>query len=1000
MPSTTSHRAITYSTTLLRGNPALRRRCRQYATAAQPKQGESLHGFTLTRVKNVPELELTALHFQHDKTGADYLHIAKDDKNNVFTIGFKTNPPDRTGVPHILEHNTLCGSDRYPVRDPFFKMMPRSLNNFMNAMTYPEHTVYPFATTNAQDFKNLMSVYLDATLHPLLRPHDFAQEGWRIGPQDPKSPTSPENPLQFKGVVYNEMKGNMSNADYLFRTRWQDNIFPSLNDSGGDPQAMTDLTHAQLKEFHANHYNPTNSKILTYGDIPVHEHLKQLGPELEKFSKLPIDHDLKVPITLNNGPQMVTVQGPSDPTFPKDQQYKASVTWMMGDTDDVLESFSLGIISSLLLEGYSAPLYQNTIEVGWGASYAPNTGYDPSAKVGMFTIGLSGLKKHDVARLSGGLGNTLQAIKRTGFEKSKVEGRLNQMELSLKHKTAAFGMNMTSRLSESWFNGIDPLRTVAPEEILSAFRTKAEDPAYLTDLFQKYWLNDNTFTFVMEPIDNFGADLVAEEASRLESKIADIVKQFPTPEEATKSMEKQETDLLQAQEAVDDISCLPTVHVKDIPRQAERKETRSSSMDQTKVQWRETLTAGLTYFRAIQTFNDLPDELRIYLPLFSAAIQRLGTKTKSIERLEDEMRLRTGGISVGYHTSTSPLDLNVFEEGIAFSGTAFDRNMPQMYELLRVMVHETDFSKRGVDEKLKELIKSSASTAINDIADSGHSYARRFAEAGVSSQSRLVEETDGLTQVRLMMDLSNRASTVGLTDVLDKLKMIQSFILSQPTNNNLRVALTCGSESTSANEAHLQSFLSTLPIATPPPTSTEQMPYPSNIKSFFPLPYQVYYSASALPTAPYTHPSSPALSVLSQLLTHKRLHPEIREKGGAYGASAYSSALRGVFGYTTYRDPNPLNSLSVIADTGRWAADRAWTERELEEAKLSVFQSVDAPESVNSEGMTRFLTGVDDDMLQARREKLLDVTPAQVSTSSSIDIKHMTLTCTDPRRSE
>lgn len=948
-------------------------------SSTAPKIGDSLHGFTVKNVRAVPELELTAFHFQHDKTGGEYLHLAKDDKNNVFSIGFKTNPPDRTGVPHILEHLTLCGSKRYPVRDPFFKMMPRSLNNFMNAMTYPEHTVYPFATTNHQDFKNLMSVYMDATLHPLLREHDFAQEGWRLGPGDPKAPASAENPIEFKGVVYNEMKGNMSSADYLFSTRWQDHIFPSLQDSGGDPQKMTDLTYDSLRKFQAEHYNPSNSRILTYGDMSVADHLAFLGPQMNEFEKANIDRDLKVPISLDQGSQTVSVKGPNDPLFPRDQQYKASVSWIMNDTSDVLETFALDIISSLMLEGFSAPIYRNTIEVGWGASYAPNTGYDSSAKTGIFTVGLNGLKKHDISRLNDGLKNTFLSVRRQGFQDAKVEGHLHQIELSLKNKTAHFGMGITSRLQNGWFNGTDPFDAMSPEQIVSAFRERIQDPTYLTSLLEKYWINGNTFTFVMEPTEDFGANLESEEASRLQSKIQEVNDKFKTPEEATKYLEQRELDLLNTQEsgAGEDVSCLPSINVSDIPRTTERKDVRVASLDGgNSIHWRETPTNGLTYFRAVQLFEHLPDDLRVYLPLFSMAIQRLGTPSMPVETLEDLTRLRTGGLSTGLYASTAPDDITRTSEGFMFAGTALDRNVPFMLELLTKVIHETDFTARNAEAKVSELIKNVASSAINDVADSGHGYARKFAEAGISEESRLGEEQAGLTQIRLMMDLAGRPERAGLTDVMERLQAIQAFVLSGSAP--MRIALTCGSEATAANESAVTKFLASLPQGVEPPKVTEQNLYPRDAKSFFPLPYQVYYSALATSTTHYTHPDSPHLSVLSTLLTHKRLHPEVREKGGAYGASAYAGALRGTFGFTSYRDPTPERSLGVMREAGQWAASRAWTKQEIDEAKLSVFQNVDAPESVVNEGMSEFLHGITPDMKQVRREAFLDVSAAQV----------------------
>lgn len=881
----------------------------------------------------------------------------------------------------LMELTTL---PRYPVRDPFFKMMPRSLQNFMNAMTSADHTTYPFATTNSQDFKNLMSVYLDATLHPFLKANDFAQEGWRVGPAD--VPTTAEEAakgveekdLLFKGVVYNEMKGSMSSGDMLFYIRHRDHLFPAIENSGGIPQHMTNLTHDQLKKFHADHYTPSNALVFTYGKMPLAEQLQEVGPVLDKFEAKAVDTSQKMPIALTEGMETVTVKGPVDPHFPRDQQHKASITWRMCDTSNLLETFSLEMIASLLLDGFSAPLYQNTIEVGWGASYSANTGMDASGKIATFSVGLNGLKKHDVDRLGDGIRNTLRGVKRQGaFDKQKVEGRLHQIELDLKHKSAHWGMSLMSSLTDSYFKGADPMAAVAAEELLGEFRTKLQQPRYLEDLFETYFLSDKHLTFVMEPSDEFEAEQAAEEAARLQTKIFEIQSKFATPEEARRSMAEQEHTLQQVQETAkdEDTSCLPSLHVSDITRRADTKEVRYSTIDDTKVQWREAPTNGLTYFRGILSLKDLPDDLRIYLPLFTSAINRLGTTTLSVEALEDQVKLKTGGINVGHHASTSPLDLDICEEGIAFSSHALDRNVPEMFSLLRMQIQEADFERPDTEGKIAELIKSSASSAINDIADSGHGYAARFAAAGLTPGARLSEEVNGMTQVRLMMELASRGST-GLSDVIDKLKVIQSFALAR--GHSLRCAITCGRESSSANEQALASFLRSLPADIMAPANEQQVPYPRDLKSFFPLPYQVYYAALALRTAPYVSDAAAPLQILAQLLTHKHLHPEIREKGGAYGAFASARSLGGVLSMATYRDPNPLNSLKVMNGAGRWAADRQWTNREMEEAKLSVFQGIDAPESINSEGMTRFLTGVDEEMEQRMREQLLDVKPAQV----------------------
>jgi len=941
-----------------------------------PKPGEQLHGFTVKRAKHVPELELTALHLQHDKTGADYLHVARDDTNNVFSIGFKTNPPDDTGVPHILEHTTLCGSEKYPVRDPFFKMLPRTLSNFMNAFTSADHTTYPFATTNAQDFKNLLSVYMDATLHPILNAKDFAQEGWRIGPEDPLAEEGADGrKLVFKGVVYNEMKGQMSDAGYLYYIRFQDHIFPSIHNSGGDPQKITDLTHEQLTKFHADHYHPSNAKVFTYGNMPLEDHLKEIGERLDKFNRIQADRDIREPISLSDGPKSVTVSGPVDPLVPQDAQYKTSTTWLVGDSANIQERFAMGVISSLLADGYGSPLYRNLIEAGLGTDWAPNTGLDGSGKVGIFSIGLVGVKEADVTTVKEAIVQTFQEAKENGFDKIKVDGILHQLELSLKHKTANFGMNLMQRLKPGWFNGTDPFEALEWNSVVSTFKEKYAAGGYLEGLIDKYLLNDNTLTFTMEPSSKYGPDLVEEEQERLTFKINETNQRFQSEEEAKKYLEERELELLEVQEAArnQDLSCLPTVHVKDIPRQKEHKPLRFSE-DNTQIQWREAPTNGLTYFRAVNLFENLPDELRQLVPLFADSIMRLGTKDKSMEQLEELIKLKTGGVSVGYHVS--PRLTTGLEEGLSFSGYALNDNVPAMYELLHTLVLETDFDGPTAQQKIRQLLQSAASGAMDSIAEAGHAYARRYAESGITTAGRYVEQTSGLSQVQLTTKLASRSQDEDLTDVIEKLKKIQSIALSNA--GKFRAAITNDASASKLNESHLQRFLSGL-TSTPTNFSTASPPNLSpNIKTFFPLPYQVYYSGLALNTAGYDSPLSPPLAILSQLLTHKHLHHEIREKGGAYGGGAYHAPLSGVFGMYSYRDPNPQNTLNIMKHAGRWAVDKQWKDEDLESAKLSIFQRVDAPESVSQEGMDLFLNGITDEMEQRRRERMLDVTAAQV----------------------
>jgi Zn-dependent M16 (insulinase) family peptidase len=873
---------------------------------------------------------------------------------------------------------------RYPIRDPFFKMLPRTLSNFMNAFTASDHTFYPFATTNQQDFKNLMSVYLDATLHPLLKQSDFTQEGWRIGPENPQiagldtAAKSEESKLVFKGVVYNEMKGQMSDAGYLYYIRFQDHIFPAINNSGGDPQRITDLTYEQLKSFHAEHYHPSNAKVFTYGDMPLTDHLLEVNAQLDAFERIEGDLEIRTPIDLSGGPQNITVPGPIDPLVDKDMQYKTSTSWLMGDSTNILETFSLGILSSLLMDGYGSPLYRNLIEAGLGTEWSPNSGFDGAGRIGIFSIGLTGVREADVPKVKAAIHKTFQEAHANGFDNSKVDGYLHQMELGLKHKTAKFGMRLMQRIKPKWFEGVDPFESLAWNDTVSAFEKELAKGSYLEKLLEKYLLNDNTLTFTMTPSATYGEELVQEEAARLAGKIAEVTKQAGGEAEARSQLEKRELKLIeeQSKSSTQDLSCLPTVYVKDVPRQQEIIDLRDSKDGNVNVQWREAPTNGLTYFRAVNRFEKLPEELRALIPLFTDSIMRLGTKDMSMEQLEDLIKLKTGGIGVSYHASTSPSDFMATSEGLSFSGTALDRNVPDMFHLLQKLVLETDFDSAQAQMQIRQLLQGAADGAVNNIASSGHVYARGYAEAGLTDYGRLKESVGGLSQVKFVTSLASRPEEEGLADVIAKLKAIQKLAFSGSTT--FRTALTCGHESTTSNEAELQKFLYSLPKSESPALKSPLPDLSRNSKTFFPLPYQVYYGALALSTVPYTSPAGAPLQILSQLLTHKHLLHEVREKGGAYGAGAYSRGMDGIFGFYSYRDPNPQNTMKVIRNAGQWAVEKQWSDRDIEEAKLSVFQSVDAPQAVSDEGMTRFLSGVSDEMMQERRERLLDVTNAQV----------------------
>ncbi|KTW30121.1 hypothetical protein T552_00599 [Pneumocystis carinii B80] len=910
--------------------------------------------------KYIKELDLTAVLLKHEKTGAEHLHIMKNDRNNVFAIGFHTPPPNSSGVPHILEHTALCGSAKYPVRDPFFKMLNRSLANFMNAFTCSDHTMYPFATMNPIDYSNLRDIYLDATLFPKLRKTDFLQEGWRLENEDPKDPQSP---IVYKGVVYNEMKGQMSNSSYLFYIRYQQQMFKNTiyqNESGGDPAVITDLTHEDLVNYHKKYYHPTNSKFFTYGDFPLDQHLEAINSKISSFDRTVIENVQKN-IEPFKSPRRIYDIFPFDPLSDPDSQIKMSISFSANDIANVFETFSFRVLSSLLLDGHSSPLYKRLIETGLGSDWSPNSGYDTSFKTGIFSIGLQGVAKDNIKKIELEIRNVLEEVAEKGFEQHKIDAILHQIELSLKHKSANFGISLMQSLQSGWFNNSDPFLMLSINEIIAKFRDYTRDNQYLKSLICKYILNNtNSLSFIMMPSKTYMQDLSENETKSLMTKVNSLSL------EEKKEIQMQALELLKNQETKEDVSCLPTLTIDDIAKNISKVELFHEKIGKLNVQWR-IVPTEITYFRAINPLNNLPEYLKPYLPLFAEVLTNLGTHSQTMSDLEDEIKLKTGGLNVSTYISTKYNDLNTIEEGLLFSGHCLSHNIQSMYDLFRKLLLETNFDNV---KKLRSLISINNSNIMSSLSESGHSYARAFSASSLTLGGKFSETMSGITQAKLVSKLSMKED---LLDVVDKLKEISKYTFFQ---ESLKVFITCSDKHISLNKKELEKFFSSLPANLDdhkPENVFPQFTPSFGNKAFFPLPYSVNFVSLCLLGTPYIHQDGPVIQILSKLLTQQYLHKEIREKGGAYGSGASYNSLEGIFGFYSYRDPTPQRTLSIFANSGQWAIEHKWTQKELDEAKLNVFQSLDAPISIDKEGLPYFINSLSDEMRQQYRERLLQV---------------------------
>ncbi|KAF9978441.1 Mitochondrial presequence protease [Actinomortierella ambigua] len=914
------------------------------------KAGSTVHGFKVVETRRIKELELDAIHLKHEKTGAEHLHIAREDVNNVFGVGFGTPPENCTGTPHILEHISLCGSRSYPVRDPFFKMLNRSMATYMNAFTARDYTLYPFSTTNPVDYQNLRSIYMDAAFHPHLRALDFKQEGWRLEHENPHDKTSP---IVFKGIVYNEMKGQMADPGYLYYAKMQQFMFPGTtyaNNSGGDPAFITDLTHEELVQFHKTHYHPSNAKFYTYGTFPLEDSLKYINEKLQEFSSIDPPHPEKV-VKPFKAPHRVNMTCPVDPMAPPEKQTKASLSFLGNKATDTFEGFSLRILTDLLTDGHASPMYKALIESNLGSEYSSTTGFDGSTKVGSVSFGVQGMREEDIPKLEKAVMSTLEKVKEEGIDPKRIEAIVHQMELDQKHKTTFFGMGLMQGLFASWINGCNPIDLLELNKNIDRLKKELVSGPYFQNLISKYFLdNPHRLLFTMSPSAEYGAEIAANEATRLAAKLSVLT------EKDKDEVYEQGKVLLKNQETVEDVSCLPTLHVKDISPKAKTYAVEHSAVHNVPVQWRQTATNGVTYFRGISTIPGLTPELKQYLPLFTDSLVSLGTKTRPMDEIDDEIRLHTGGIRAAPFLSTNHSDMDRIEEGISFSSYCLDRNQDKMFDLIQMLLRETNFDNV---EKLRTLIQGNASSLSNSVADSGHMFARTNAASYLTPAGNASEQYSGMTQVQFMNALAQKED---LSEVSQRLKEIAALAISR---SNVRLAVTCGEDQMASNEKAADRFVSGLGLVKGD-TRQQDSFVPLSKDAFFELPFGINFTAKCMRGVPYTHDDGAKLQVLASLMSNLYLHREIREKNGAYGGGAGYAATTGLFSFYSYRDPSPKKTLQTYTDAVRWVLEgkKEFSEQELAEAKLSIFQKMDTPISPAEEGLIVFSEGITDEMRQ------------------------------------
>ncbi|KAM3955772.1 presequence protease, mitochondrial [Aphomia sociella] len=936
-----------------------------FARNIQP--GKTVHGFLCSEIEHVKEYNITAYFLVHEKTKTEYLHLERDDTNNVFSVGFRTTPLDSMGTPHILEHTVLCGSEKYPVRDPFFKMLNRSLATFMNALTGPDYTFYPFSSQNEVDYRNLQKVYLDAVFKPNLSRLDFLQEGWRL---EHTKIDDKHSELQFKGVVYNEMKGAFSETSSLFGQRFINAILPKGtygNVSGGDPLCIPQLTHEHLKNFHATYYHPSNARIYSYGNFPLEANLKFLNESyLSKYEYLDPTNSIVPPQERWKSPQRAVIPCRVDQYGgPIDKQNQIAIGYVMSEITNIYETFMLTALAELMIIGPNSAFYKSLIEQNISGGYNSLTGYDNQIRDTLFVVGLKDVEKSKFETIEKIANATIHDIFNKGFDKDHIESVLHGFELSIKHQSPKFGLNVLFNLMPLWNHGGPILNALRVNDLLNKLKTDLMNPSCVKNIIEKYFiLNNHKLTMTMEPDPKFDDIFNEAEIKLLQSKVKALTN------EDKEKIYQEGLELSKAQKKVENLDSLPCLKIDEITLNKTAPPLKHTVAETIPLQLCEANTNGVTYFKGILGTECLDEKQRQLLPFFNYVLDKFDTKSYNYRDFDKHVSKSTSGLSFITHITEHIDQPDQYEQGVFIGSHCLDENLPKMLDIWTEIFNKPNFQN---SDRMTMLLANYCSSLSNGVIDSGHTYAMQAARSLISTVDECKEQLLGLHHVIAMQEVQKNLEINQIQSLVDEIakRILKGSNLRAAfhycnTNKDVHniveqfcLGLCKGDESKELNRINW--------------SDSKNMPK-ENRGIHISMNIPVNFCAKAILTVSYTDPDFAKLRVLSRFLSSKYLHPIVREQNGAYGGGA-TLTMDGVFNFYSYRDPNSKVTLDVFDKTADWMAKNKdlVDDQNLFEAKLSILQQMDQPVAEYMKGIDLFLYGLSYDIWKTQRERVLAV---------------------------
>jgi Zn-dependent M16 (insulinase) family peptidase len=939
--------------------------------------GGRINDYRIVRIESLKEISSIFYELKHPGTGAKHIHISNSDAENTFGVAFKTVPKDSTGVAHILEHTVLCGSKQYPVRDPFFSMLKRSLSTFMNAFTASDWTMYPFSTQNQKDFYNLMGVYLDAAFFPRLEGLSFKQEGHRLETEEqPESNDPAARQLTYKGVVYNEMKGAMSSPDQVMVRSILKALYPSTTyrfNSGGDPVEIPSLTHDQLKEFHRQHYHPGNAFFYTYGNLPLKEHLSFIEAKVLKDFKQ-IDHDTDVASQPRwKQPRSVTYPYPFDKNEDATQKCQVCIAWLAADIKDTFEALVLTLLEQVLLGNSASPLRQALIDSGLGSSLCDGTGFDADNRDTLFVSGLKDVVSSDADQIEGLIMGVLRDLAENGIDKALIESAIHQIEFHRKEITNTpypYGIKLLLTFSGSWFHGGDPVKILNFDADLARLQKELAGGAFFENRIKKYFLdNPHRVTMTLVP----DQEMASKENARLRAELERIKKDL-APSDLDRLKQDAEA-LMRLQETEEDISCLPTLGRQDIPPSVASVE-KTATDDAIQTTLYNQATSGIFYFAAAAGSGALSGDLMPLAPFFCYAASRMGTAVRDYAEMARRIDAYTGGFGLSTHARTRfdrPGECMPF---VSFNAKCLHRNRGQMFDIIKELLHQSDFSDLT---RLKNLLLEYRAGLESMVVHNGHRLAISLASRNLSSTRRQSEIWNGVHQLQTIKGLVDGLNDDKLKSLSLDLTAIGETLLGR---KNFKMALI-GEDSTQADvHASAQSLVNGLGDRQDDGFKAPAITLDGgNIREGWSTSSAVSFVALAFEAVRMEHEDAAALSVISKILRSMYLHREIREKGGAYGGFALYSPEDGLFCFASYRDPHIVSTLKAFDNASAFMRSGSFGEEDVNEAILQVCSEIDKPDPPGPAARKAFyrsILSLTDDMRAQYKSRLLSLTRKQV----------------------